>query len=115
MTVLEETWEKIRKLAPGETLRYKSTDAKEIWRIRGSLTEAINEMTPAALKILDNMANQRPPESVATNKKLLGLYEEIGKRAGAAHQTLRGDISKRGMEADQRPARIFDPGNSREN
>ena len=101
MTVLEETWEKIRKLTPGETLRDQSTDPKEIWRIRGSLMEAITKMTPAALTILDSMANQRPPESVATNKKLLGLYEEIGKRAGAAHQTLRGDLSKRGMEADK--------------
>ena len=101
MTVLEETWGKVRKLVPGKILRDQSTDPTEIRRIRESLTDAIEKMTPAALTILESMAKQKPPESVASNKKLLGLQEEIGKRAGAAHQSLRGAISKRGMEADK--------------
>ena len=101
MTILEETWEQVRKLVPGEILRDQSTDPTEIRRIRGSLTEAINKMTPAALAILESIANQKPPESVASNEKLLGLHKEIGKRAGAAHQILRGAISQRGMESDK--------------
>ena len=99
--ILEETWKQVRKLVPGEILRDQSTEPTEIRRIRGSLTEAINKMTPAALAILESMANQKPPESVASNEKLLGLHEEIGKRAGAAHQILRGSISQRGMESDK--------------
>ena len=104
MTVLEETWKKIRKLVPGKILRYQPTDPKEVRSIRESLTEAIGKMTPAALTILKGMANQKPNELMANDKKLMELQEEIGKRAGTAHQSLQRAMSTTGVETDKKRA-----------
>ena len=104
ITILEETWKKIRKLVPGEILRDQPTDPTETRRIGESLREEITKMTPAALVILESMANQEPPKSVASSEKLLELHQEIGKRAKEAQQILRKAISQRGTESDKTAA-----------
>ena len=53
-----------------------------------------------AHSLLGGLADQKAPDSIAKNKRMLDLYKEIGRKAGNAQQTVRGELAEKERETD---------------
>ena len=92
---IQEAWNKVKDLVPGQALKGQSTETNERMRIEEEITKAIIILVPAAIKVMEDIADQKATESVTKNKHLCGLHEELGDIAKKAAQAMKNYVASK--------------------